>query len=371
MRAPRLAELVAEAPPRRYDPPHILWFFGAITATLAMNAVVATVHPTHRGIWQLLVALAFFSALAVIAAALLQAGWWVPGGVLTAAAVTLVPAVGQAFERLIGVWPDVPEDAPSALEDFQGAIFALAVATILVGLIAFALVRFPFIFVPVALATTVTAQLLVPLFVNEPRADDYAKTALVTGAVLLLVALVLDSSARRAEAFWWHVFGLLGIAIGLGWYTSARDAGWAWIAIIALGATLLLASAPVVRATWATYGVVGVYAALLHYVDSWFGSWKVPALMMVVSLGLIVLGIALQLYARLWARFERMPTLPPQPSAEQPSAEQPSGEQPAPEPPEPPEPPGPGEPPETPETPETPAPESPPPSERTGDEQSP
>jgi hypothetical protein len=319
MRVPRVAELAAAAPPRRYDPSHILWYFGAITTALAMYAVVAAVDPAHRGIWQLLAALVLLAVLAGSAFALLHAGWWVPGGVLTAAAVALVPLVGAAFERLIGVWPDRPADAPSALEDFQGAYFALAVATVLVGLAAFRLVRFSTVFVPVAVATIVAAQLLVPLFVGDPQPDDYAKTVLVTGGVLLLVGLVLDSSLRRAEAFWWHVFALLGVAAGLAWYAGVRDAGWAWLAILVLGAVLLLASAPLARSTWATYGVLGVYVGVLHYVDSWLGSWRLAALMVLVGLGLVVLGIALQLYARLWARFGRMPGLPPQQPSAQPA----------------------------------------------------
>ncbi len=326
-----MAELAAEAPGRRYDAPHILWYFGAITAALAINALVATVHPSGRGVWQLLVGLLLLAVLAGSAAVSLRAGWWVPAGVLTAAAVTVVPAVGQAFERLIGVWPSVAEQGPSAFEDFQGAIFALGLATILVGLVAFWLVRFPFVLVPVAVATLLTAQLLVPLLVDHPSTDHFAKTALVSGGVLLLAALLLDGRSRRADAFWWHVFGLLAIAIGLGWYTGVRGAGWAWLAILVLGAILLLASAPLARATWATYGVLGVYAALLHYVDSWAGSWKVPTLMILVSLGLIALGIALQVSGRFRGQLDGPPASTPEPAAGPPTTES-VPEPPAPEP---------------------------------------
>ena len=69
-----------------------------------------------------------------------------PGGVLVVATVAMVPTVGQAFERLIGVWPSVLEDGLGILEDFKGALFALALATIAAGLIAFSLVGFPFAF---------------------------------------------------------------------------------------------------------------------------------------------------------------------------------------------------------------------------------
>ena len=63
---------------------------------------------------------------------------------------------------------------------------------------------------------------------------------------------------------------------------------------------LILASAPFHRATWTTFGVLGVFGATLNYDSDWFGSWKSPALMVAVSVGLILLGMALSLYSRVW-----------------------------------------------------------------------
>jgi hypothetical protein len=242
--------------------------------------------------------------------------------VLVTAAVALVPALGQAFERLVGAWPNVIEEAPTATEDFQGAVFALALATILAGLAAFAVVRFPLIFVPVAVATLVAALLLVPALVDHPGIDDYASALLLTGAALFLVALVLDTTGHRDEAFWWHVFGLLALGVGFGWYAVVRHDTWAWVAILVVGGSLLLASAPFRRATWATYGLLGVYGVLVHYVGEGLGSWKEPVLLLAVSLALVALGIALQLYARLWARLTTRPAAPP-PPVEPPPAEAP------------------------------------------------
>jgi hypothetical protein len=303
---------VAE-PPRRYDPPHILWYFGAITASLAASATALAVEPRQRGIWQLLVALLFLALFAAAAVVLLQAGWRVPGGAVLTAAVTLVPAVGQGFERLIGVWPDANDISPSLLDEFQGAPFALAVATILVGLVAFAGTRFPFVLAPVTVATLFAGELLVPLLYDGPGPDDFAKTTLVTGAVLVLVGLVLDSRVRHGEAFWWHVVGLYGVAAALAWYTLVRDAGWAWIAVLVVGAILVAASAPLERATWASYGVVGVYVAALHYAAAWLDSWREPLLMVIASLGLIAIGIVLRFYAHLWARLQPPAAAPPPP----------------------------------------------------------
>src|SRR5262245_55369724 len=44
-------------PPRRYDPPHILWYFGAIAAAATASATVFSVGLGARGTYQLLVGL--------------------------------------------------------------------------------------------------------------------------------------------------------------------------------------------------------------------------------------------------------------------------------------------------------------------------
>ena len=183
---------------------------------------------------------------------------------LVVATVAMVPTVGQAFERLIGVWPDVAGDGLGVIEDFKGGLLALALATIAAGLAAFRLVRFPFVFSTVTLAVAFAAQTLVPVLVDQPSLSDRATCFILTGAGLVLVGLVLDSVARRNEAFWWHVVGLLALAVGLTFYAFFRNADWAWVAMLVLGAVLVLASAPFDRATWTTFGVLGVFGAALE-----------------------------------------------------------------------------------------------------------
>ena len=318
-------------PPRFYDPPHILWYFGAITAALGASATIVTVSGSHRGIYQFLLGIVLMAAFGGGAALLLGRGWRVPGGVLVATTVLLVPAVGQAFERLIGVWPSLVDDPFGLVQDFQGAFFALGLATILAGLAGYALVRFPFVFVTVTFAALATAQLLVSAFVDNPEVDDHASAFLVTGAGLFLVGLVLDSVGRRDEAFWWHAVGLFGLAVGLTWYAFFHDSAWAWVAILVIAAALILASAPFGRATWASYGVLGVFGAMLHYDTSWTGSWRSPVLITLVSVGLLLLGILLQLSTKTWAaRMQRpAPAAPPAASPPPPVAEPGPAEPPA------------------------------------------
>ena len=65
--------VVAAEGPRRYDPPHILWYFGAVTAAATASATVVSVSPGARGTYQLLVGILFTGAFAAGALQLLAA----------------------------------------------------------------------------------------------------------------------------------------------------------------------------------------------------------------------------------------------------------------------------------------------------------
>src|SRR5207244_2707025 len=118
----------------------------------------------------------------------------------------------------------------------------------------------------VAVATLITTQLFLPAVDDHPSPSDSSTTFIVTGAVLVLIGLLLDSRGKRRAAFWWHVLGLAGVAAGLVYFVGTRNDAGAWAAMLATGAVVLLLAAPLGRATWAAYGVAGGYSPLVHYV---------------------------------------------------------------------------------------------------------
>jgi hypothetical protein len=284
----------------RFDTTNVLWFFGAIATASASNGVLAAVSPSARGTWILLVALAFAAVYAGLSFVLRATGWWVPGGLFATIVVTLVPAAGVGFERLIGVWPgQLNQDGP-APESFQGAFFALALATMVVGLFVCALVRFEFVLLVVTVAALVTAQLFLPAVVEHPSADDASTTAIVSGALLVLVGLLLDRKGKRRVAFWFHVVGLAGVAIGLTYFAGSQGDDGGWIAMLVTGVVVLLLAAPLGRATWAVYGVAGAYAPLVHYIVEGGGDLQVPLALVFVSLGIVALGIVTERKGAAW-----------------------------------------------------------------------
>jgi hypothetical protein len=69
----------------------------------------------------------------------------------------------------------------------------------------------------------------------------------------------------------------------------------------------LLAAAPIRRATWAVYGLLGFYAPLLHWLTNNLNadSAGYAAILLAISLSIFVLGIALHRFGRIWT--DRLP----------------------------------------------------------------
>src|SRR6266566_4563536 len=180
-------------------------------------------------------------------------GSW--GGLDAAVAVAMVPTIGYGFASLIGTFPNGPFFNPTS--QFSWSVFLIGVATIVVGLIAFAPTLFSFLFFTVTVAVSITSQIFLPLIDYHPSGDGHLITAIVVGAGLVVLGLLLDLAGRRRDAFWFHAIGLLNVAIALGYYATGigGDANRGWIPMILAGAFVLIASAPLLRATWAVYGI--------------------------------------------------------------------------------------------------------------------
>jgi hypothetical protein len=286
-----------------FAPPDIVWYFGAWVAAIAGSSLVLQTSPADRGLWMVLVGLATMAVLGAFAAVLLAADLHVPGGVFAAAAVWVVPATCVGVEHLFGVHPQVggsetritvgPVGVPRTPGGFHGAPFAIALATAAAGLAVFWLVAFPFVLLPVALALAVAAELFVPAVVSHPGAGNYVTAAWVTGIVFFVAGLALDVRGLRRVAFWWYVVGLFEIAVAFVYYLGFHHE-WVWFLLLVVAALLLLVSAPLGRATWASYAVVGVFVALAHYVTRATGSWRTPALVALVGVAFVLVGIVLE-----------------------------------------------------------------------------
>lgn len=292
------------------DPPNVFWFFGAFVIEAGVYALIEAIPTSQDGLWRLVTAVGLFVGFVLLAAALVRRSWSVPGGLAAALAVGTLPAVAVGFLQLIDVWPH--ESFLGPFTDFSGYWFGVALATAAVGLLAFALTRFPFIIGVSIAIVIVAAQLFVPCFVEAPSGDDRSTMALVVGSLLVIAGIFLDAFGRRREAFWFHVLGWLTAAGGLILFTvdASGDTDRGWVPMLIVGLALLVSAAPVRRATWAVYGVLGFYAAVVHYLTTGLDEsrWPFALLLLVLGLSIFAFGMVTHRYGKALARrFVRRP----------------------------------------------------------------
>jgi hypothetical protein len=288
------------APPERdwprMDTPNVLWFFGAFAIAFATISLIDKVPESSRDVWALLVSFGFYLAYAAVGWFLILKGWWVPGGLGFALAVAIMPAVGYGVASLIGTFPKDPFFDPFV--DGSWTIVLIGLVTMADALVSFAITRFSFLFFTFVTATLITAEFFIPTVKSHPGGDAFALTAIVTGGALVLVGLMLDFAGRRRDAFWFHAGGYFGIAVALGFYATGAtgDSNRGWIPMLFVGAIVLLAAAPLRRATWAIYGLLGLYAPILHWTTSGLASDSVGYAFILLAIGLSIFGLGLLLH---------------------------------------------------------------------------
>jgi hypothetical protein len=276
----------------RLDLANVLWFFGAVTAAIASVAVLDKIPESQSDLWVLLASLGFLVAYALAALLLYRNGLPVAGGLMATVSASMTPAVGYAFTQLVGLYPDDPFFEP--FSEFSGTVFGIGLATALVALVAFALTRFSFLLALFVGAALVSVQLLTPAWGTS--GDDRALSGVASGAVAVAVGLVLDAAGRRRDAFWFYVGGYFAVGAALVYYVvnglGEGGGGGAWVALLVVGAVVLLGAAVLRRSTWATYGAIGVYAAIFHYLDSddWTRYVLLAVSLVVFALGLVVVA---------------------------------------------------------------------------------
>ena len=288
------------------DPPNVLWFAGAYAVAAGSYVLLGALPESHSSVWIFVAGLAFLLVYSAASQGLLRKGWWVPGGLAAALAVAMVPAVAIGFLRLIDVWSnDVP------ITGFNGYALAVAIVTAVVGLIAYWLTRFTFLYFTVVTAILVAAQFLAEAGAS-PSSEDRATAALVTGGLMVIVGVFLDAFGRRRDAFWFHALGWFSVAAGLVFLIvePGGDPERGWIPMLIVGTLMVIAAGPIRRATWAVYGVLGYYAPLLHYMVTNLNEngWVFAVALLAVGLSIFVFGMVIHRFGGTWGqRFVRRP----------------------------------------------------------------
>lgn len=139
---------------------------------------------------------------------------------LRAAAVSMTPAAVYGFERTVGLRPDVD---PGAYQGFfhwvKGGWFAIEVTTIVTGAIAWRLVPFSFVALPIALTAWFMSMDAAPLLIDSPDRADRGLISVVVGLLILGAAFALRRRQRADLNYW----------LGGGWYSMPCGISSSWL----------------------------------------------------------------------------------------------------------------------------------------------
>lgn len=275
---------------------HVAFYFGALLIMGAMGWLLTEAWMSIGDSALLVVASLYIASLTLLAVKLQHRQQPVAAGVLATVAVSIVPLVVFAIERLAGWWPldDTQSDYHQYYTYVQGGWVLMEAATVVAGLLMLRLVPFPFIVMPIAVALWFMSMDLSEWFFGSPFSWEQRRTvSLWFGLALLVVFIVVDGRTRRDYAGWGYLAGLAAFWGGLTLMDSGSELGKAFYCLINLG--LMGLAVLLRRPAFMVFGAMGV-AAYLGYLsyDVFADSLLFPLVLTLIGLGVIGLGLLYQ-----------------------------------------------------------------------------
>lgn len=307
----------AAQPAARFDLTHVLWYGGVLIVMAAMGLFSTTAFGMMGG-W------ALFATGAIYAVALWLAGrkLWrrdlrTPGGLLIAAAVSMVPLMIYGIQDALDLWK-YALGTPGSYHDFfpyvNGSWLYMEIGTILAAVLALRFYKVPFLLLVGGIALWFMSMDLA-MWLTPTPADFYdfetrRKVSIIFGLFMIAVAWLIDLKRPRGPdlAFWLHIFGAMtfwGAMTASSESTEVTRFIYLLINVALIGFALFMD-----RRIYAVFGAIGVatylgYLAYDVFSDMILFSFALSA----IGLGVIALGLWLnRRYAALSAAIDaRMP----------------------------------------------------------------
>jgi hypothetical protein len=280
----------------RFDVVHLLWYMGALVVISAMGLFSTLAFAKMGG--------PALTATAVVYAALFTAAghylWTVrqlriPGGLLIAMAVSMIPLAVYGIQDSYGAWSQFGK--PGTVRDFyiwiRGSWIFMELATIAGGLVALRFYRFPFIVFIMAVALWFLSMDVVPWITGSPIGnwETSRRVSIGFGLAMIAAAVVVNMRQRSGDfAFWLYLFGVMAFWGGI---TDGSSVSYADKALYgALNVGFLLVSAFLGRRVFAVFGTIGIALFLGDLASKVFGdSMLFPFALSLIGIGIIAFGL--------------------------------------------------------------------------------
>jgi len=291
----RLSSATADQQP--FDALQVAYYFGGMIVIGAMTFFFSLAWERVSGVGILALALTYGGLFGFLGPHLFHARrLYAAGGLLTAVAVCMTPLAVYGLERSMGWWPQGnPGDYHNYYAWVKGSWLLMEVATLASSGVALHFVRFPFLTAPMVFTLWYMSLDFAPLLFGRTvfQESEQLWVSVVFGAVVLLVAYLVDRRTRGDYAFWLYLFGLAAFWGGLSMMESSSP--WARFGYCLLNLLLIVISTLLNRRAFAVFGSVGVAVYLSYLAFGLFkGSLFLPLALTVIGVGIITATVAYQ-----------------------------------------------------------------------------
>jgi hypothetical protein len=220
-------------------------------------------------------------------------GLRVPGGLLTAIAVSMAPLAVYGIQDELGWWSRFGK--PGTVQDFyiwiKGSWIFMEMATVLAGTIALRFYRVPFIVAIISVALWFMSMDLAPWIANAAHADfeTRRRVSVWFGLAILAVAWTVDYRSRSGDfAFWLHLFGLMAF-----WGGITASSGGDLALYCMFNAGLLAIAVITMRRAYAVFGTFGITLYLGYLAGDVFrNSLMFPFALSLIGIAVVGCGLA-------------------------------------------------------------------------------
>jgi hypothetical protein len=280
----------------KFDVANVAYYFGALIVIGAMGWFMNKAWDNMGGPGLFAVASCYAVCFVLGGRTLWAQSLRIPGGLLFAIAVCMVPLATFGIERWTGFWPAGDPGSYTRFHPYMdGSWLIMEGATIAAGLLALRFWRFPFLTAPVAYALWYMSMDLPELLLGRQFAwEEKQQISMIFGAVMLLVSYLVDLRGKTDDfAFWGYLFGLMTFWGGLTSMNSNSELSKFVYCLINVG--LIFCSLILRRRAFIIFGSLGFFSYLVHLAyDVFENSILFPFALSLIGISIIYSGLQYQ-----------------------------------------------------------------------------
>jgi len=262
---------------------NVAYYFGAFIVLSGMTWFMSLAWEEFGGKGLLFLA-CFYAFLFVLAG---QTLWFkqnlkIPGGLLFTIAVSMTPLAVFGLLSQIELWNTqyAYSDYSTSFIQSKSIFILMELGTILAGIITLKFIKFPFLMLPITLASGFLASHLTSVIIFYQTGETWWSNKdywvfFWFGLICLMVAYWVDVKTSRIEedyAFWLYLFGLMSF-----WFSMTFMGGsyyWNSFIYFVINLGLILLSVLLHRRVFIVFGTIGISYFLYDLSYRTFqGSW--------------------------------------------------------------------------------------------------